>query len=70
MTGEMLRIAGVIEHGPRGPLLRVADGTCWRLIAEDTIDHLLGRRIMVEGVRKGGAIDAYYLAPASEAPQC
>lgn len=70
MTGETLRIAGVIEPSPRGPLLRVADGTCWRLIAEDSIDHLFGRRITVEGIRKGGAIDAYYLAPASEASQC
>lgn len=70
MTGETLRIAGVIEPSPRGPLLRVADGTCWRLIVEDAIDHLFGRRITVEGIRKGGAIDAYYLAPASEGQPC
>jgi len=70
MTGETLRIADVIEPSPRGPLLRVADGTCWPLIAEDTIDHLLGRRITVECIRKGGAIDVYYLAPVFEASQC
>ncbi|MFZ2982240.1 MAG: DUF5818 domain-containing protein [Sphingobium sp.] len=70
MTGEWLRLAGVVESSPRGPLLRVEDGTRWRLVAEDAIDHLLGRSITVEGIRDGNAIVAYYLAPAIEAPSC
>ncbi|AOF98563.1 DUF5818 domain-containing protein [Sphingobium sp. RAC03] len=70
MTGKTLRVAGVIQPSPRGPVLRVADGTRWRLIAGDTIDHMLGRCITVEGIRQGGAIDAYYLAPVSEASRC
>lgn len=70
MTGETLRIAGVVEPSPRGRLLRVANDPCWRLIAEATIDHLPGRRITIEGLRKGGTISTDYLAPSSKACLC
>ncbi|CAH0356357.1 DUF5818 domain-containing protein [Sphingobium sp. CECT 9361] len=70
MTGEWLRLAGVVESSARGPLLRIEDGTRWRLIVEVAIDHLHGRSITVEGIPEGNAIAAYYLAPANEAPSC
>ncbi|MAM37740.1 DUF5818 domain-containing protein (plasmid) [Sphingobium naphthae] len=70
MTAVTMRLAGIVEPSPRGPLLRIEDGTTWRLIYEEALDHLLGRAVTVEGIRRGSAIAAYYLAPLAPVRPC
>ena len=70
MAADTIRLAGIVEASPRGPLLRVDDGTIWRLICDEALDHLLGRAVTVEGIRRGAAIAAYYLALMAPAPSC
>ncbi len=62
MTRETVRMDGMLQASPRGPLIRDADGTLWRLKAEQEIAHLHGRAITVKGVREGIVITAYYIA--------
>lgn len=65
MTADTLRLSGIVEASPRGPLLRVEDGTIWRIIVDADVNRLLGRAVIVEGVQQGSAIDVYYVGPVS-----
>ena len=64
------RLAGSIEMSPRGPLLRAADGMCWRIRYSEQLEELIGNAVIVEGVLSGSVIDAYYLAPRMDPGQC
>ncbi|GBH29940.1 DUF5818 domain-containing protein [Sphingobium xenophagum] len=47
----------LLQEGPQ-PVLQMADGGKWRLLAQGRQDHLLGRHVRVEGVREGHNIVA------------
>lgn len=51
--GTRHRLTGLLLEGARDPVLRVDGGGEWRLDCDRRHLHLLGRRVVVEGVRDG-----------------
>lgn len=70
MDGARLRLTGLIEPSPRGPLLKLEDGTRWRLVGEPVDPALIGRQVLVEGVVNGPAIEVDYLAERETGETC
>lgn len=66
MHNTIIRIAGALEAGPRGPVLHATDGSVWKLVLDDDVEPIFDRPITVEGFRDGTTIAAYYCAPLSD----
>lgn len=70
MTGQILRLAGIIQLHSRGPLLRTDEGAIWRLETDGVEELPVGRPVTVEGVQRGETIAAYYCAPRATGSPC
>ena len=49
--GSPHRLIGLLRTGKLGPVLQIDDGGQWRLDCDRRYEHLLGRRVVVDGVR-------------------
>ena len=67
MDGTRVRLTGLIEPSRRGPLLKLEDGTRWRLTGQHVAPALTNKIVLVEGVARGPTIEVDYLAPRATA---
>lgn len=49
--GTHHHLTGLLRPGKLGPVLHIDDGGKWRLDCDRRYAHLLGRRVVVDGVR-------------------
>lgn len=49
--GTRHRLTGLLRPGKLGPVLQIGSGGEWRLDCDRRYEHLLGRRVVVDGVR-------------------
>jgi hypothetical protein len=70
--GTRHRLTGLLFEGTRDPVLRVDGGGEWRLDLDRPYRALLGRRVVVDGVRSGFdllAVERIWLQSAPEPPR-
>jgi hypothetical protein len=65
--GTRHRLTGVLQRSPRGLLLRMEDGGGYSLDVDMPTAALIGRRVIVEGMRSGfDCIDVDFIGAASD----
>ena len=70
--GSRHRLTGLLLEGAHDPVLRVDDGGEWQLDLDRSDLVLLGRRVVVDGVRSGFdllAVERIWLHGTPEPPQ-
>ncbi|MGF7151949.1 hypothetical protein FHS96_005617 [Sphingomonas zeicaulis] len=70
MDGSRLRLTGLVESSPRGPLLKLDDCTRWRLAGDPVDPDLIDRIVLVEGIVQGSTISLDYIAAHKDGGQC
>lgn len=49
--GSRQRLTGLLRPGKLGPVLQIDGGGGWRLDCDRPYTHLMGRRVIVDGIR-------------------
>ena len=63
--GTRHRVSGRLTNSSRGMLLEVDGGGVWALDVDEIARNLLGRRVTVEGVRRGfDRLEVEWIGPA------
>lgn len=64
-TGSRHRLVGLLLSSARGPLLQLDDGGAYALDLDDEVRNLIGRRVVVEGIRSGfDRLDVHWIDAA------
>lgn len=53
MSNGRLRVSGTLSRGRRGLNLTTEQGELWVIETDQNIDHLIGGRILAEGIHEG-----------------